>query len=63
VSGAGALLEADKRPAEALRRDVTSPGGTTEAAVNVLNGSNGLRELMGRAVAAATERGKALGKS
>lgn len=62
VSGAGALLEADKRPPEALRQDVTSPGGTTEAALNVLNGSNGLRELMGRAVAAATERGKALGK-
>jgi pyrroline-5-carboxylate reductase len=62
VSGAGALLEADHRPAEELRRDVTSPGGTTEAALKVLNGPNGLRELMARAVAAATERGKALGK-
>lgn len=63
VSGAGALLEADNRPAEELRRDVTSPGGTTEAALKVLNGPNGLRDLMSRAVAAATERGKALGKS
>lgn len=62
VSGAGALLETDNRPAEELRRDVTSPGGTTEAALKVLNGHNGLRELMSRAVAAATERGKALGK-
>jgi pyrroline-5-carboxylate reductase len=63
VSGAGALLETDNRPATELRRDVTSPGGTTEAALNVLDGPNGLRELVVRAVAAATERGKALGKS
>jgi pyrroline-5-carboxylate reductase len=63
VSGAGALLEADNRPAEQLRQDVTSPGGTTEAALKVLNGPNGLRELMARAVAAATERGNALGKT
>ena len=62
VSGAGALLEADARPAAELRRDVTSPGGTTEAALNVLNGTNGLRELVLRAVDAATARGKALGK-
>ena len=62
VSGAGALLETDNRPAAELRRDVTSPGGTTEAALNVLNGPNGLRELILRAIAAATERGKALGR-
>ena len=62
VSGAGALLEADARPVGELRRDVTSPRGTTEAALNVLNGPNGLPELMLRAVAAATERGKVLGK-
>ena len=62
VSGAGALLDADNRSAAELRRDVTSPGGTTEAALNVLNGPNGLTELMLRAVAAATERGKVLGK-
>jgi pyrroline-5-carboxylate reductase len=61
VSGAGALLDADDRPAAELRRDVTSPGGTTEAALSVLNEPNGLRELMSRAVAAATKRGKVLG--
>lgn len=62
VSGAGALLAADPRPAADLRRDVTSPGGTTEAALKVLMAEPGLVELMARAVAAATERGTALGK-
>jgi pyrroline-5-carboxylate reductase len=63
VSGAGALIANDPRPAEELRRDVTSPGGTTEAALSVLTGPDGLVNLMKRAVAAATERGKALGKT
>ena len=63
VSGAGALIADDPRPAEDLRRDVTSPGGTTEAALSVLTAADGLVNLMKRAVAAATERGKALGKT
>lgn len=63
VSGAGALVANDPRPAEDLRRDVTSPGGTTEAALSVLTAHDGLVNLMKRAVAAATERGKALGKN
>ncbi|MDE2474038.1 MAG: pyrroline-5-carboxylate reductase [Alphaproteobacteria bacterium] len=63
VSGAGALVANDPRPAEDLRRDVTSPGGTTEAALGVLTAPDGLVNLMKRAVAAATERGKALGKN
>lgn len=63
VSGAGALIANDARPAEDLRRDVTSPGGTTEAALSILTAQDGLVGLMKRAVAAATERGKALGKS
>lgn len=62
ISGAGALLAADQRPAEALRKEVTSPGGTTEAALNVLTAPDGLRALMDRAIAAATLRGKELGK-
>jgi pyrroline-5-carboxylate reductase len=61
VSGAGALLDADKRPASDLRRDVTSPGGTTEAALNVLMAKNGLEVLMTRAIRAATARAKQLG--
>ncbi len=61
VSGAGALLDAeDSAPAE-LRRNVTSPGGTTEAALKVLMGDDGLAKLMRRAVAAARDRARALG--
>ena len=63
VSGAGALLAADTRPAPDLRREVTSPGGTTEAALNVLMASDGLETLMRRAVEAATRRGRELGKT
>ncbi|MEI9931416.1 MAG: pyrroline-5-carboxylate reductase dimerization domain-containing protein [Rhizomicrobium sp.] len=56
IMGAGALLAADKRPPTDLRREVTSPGGTTEAALKVLLSSNGLTRLMARAVAAANKR-------
>jgi len=56
IMGAGALLEADARPPAELRRDVTSPGGTTEAALKVLIGDKGLNGLMARAVAAANKR-------
>lgn len=62
VTGAGALLQADPRPPEELRRDVTSPHGTTEAALEVLLGEGGLEELMARAVAAATRRSRELAK-
>jgi pyrroline-5-carboxylate reductase len=62
VAGAGALLDADGRGADRLRQEVTSPGGTTEAALNVLMAKDGLEELMTRAIAAATQRGKELGK-
>ncbi len=60
ITGAGALLDADQRPAAELRRDVTSPGGTTEAALKVLMADAGLRALMTRAVAAANARAKEL---
>jgi pyrroline-5-carboxylate reductase len=63
VSGAGALLDADARPASELRKEVTSPGGTTEAALNVLVAKEGLEDLMRRAVDAATRRGRELGKA
>lgn len=61
VVGAGALLDADLRPAAELRRDVTSPGGTTEAALEVLMAEDGLKRLMARAIAAANRRAKELG--
>jgi pyrroline-5-carboxylate reductase len=56
IMGAGALLETDRRPPSELRRDVTSPGGTTEAALKILMGPEGLNRLMARAVSAANRR-------
>ena len=60
VAGAGALLAADKSPASALREAVTSPGGTTAAALSVLMADDGLVTLMKRAVAAARKRAQEL---
>ena len=60
VSGAGALLAQSEDDAATLRRNVTSPGGTTEAALSVLMASDGLSPLMRRAVRAAAERSRAL---
>jgi pyrroline-5-carboxylate reductase len=56
ISGAGALLDADPRRPEALRRDVTSPGGTTEAALGVLMTDDALGRLVDKAVSAASAR-------
>lgn len=56
VSGAGALLDASDLPAAELRRNVTSPGGTTAAALDVLTGDDALGTLMRAAVAAAKRR-------
>jgi pyrroline-5-carboxylate reductase len=60
VAGAGALLAADKSPASALREAVTSPGGTTAAALSVLMAEDGLIALMKRAVQAARKRAEEL---
>lgn len=63
VAGAGALaIEADEDPA-VLRQNVTSPGGTTAAGLKVLmDAEHGLVALMDKTVAAATERGRELGR-
>jgi pyrroline-5-carboxylate reductase len=61
ITGAAALLaQTGEQPAE-LRRQVTSPNGTTEAAMNVLLGEHGLPPLLREAVAAALRRSKELG--
>ncbi len=60
IIGSGALLDADPRAPAELRRDVTSPHGTTEAALEILMADNGLTQLMIRAVAAARARAVAL---
>lgn len=56
IVGAGALLEASDKEASELRRDVTSPGGTTEAALAVLMERDALSVLMAKAVEAARKR-------
>lgn len=60
VSGAGELLHQSDLDAATLRKNVTSPGGTTAAALDVLMGKDGMQQLMTRAVAAATKRSKEL---
>jgi pyrroline-5-carboxylate reductase len=61
ITGAAALLaNSGAEPAD-LRRQVTSPGGTTEAALNVLLGANGLPTLLREAVGKAMRRSKELG--
>jgi pyrroline-5-carboxylate reductase len=60
VAGAGELLHRSDLEAAKLRENVTSPGGTTAAALKVLMGRNGLDPLMKKAVAAATRRSREL---
>jgi pyrroline-5-carboxylate reductase len=60
VAGAGELLNRSELPHYQLRRNVTSPGGTTAAALEVLMGEDGLGPLMRRAVVAATKRSREL---
>jgi len=60
VAGAGELMmQSDLSPAN-LRENVTSPGGTTEAALAVLMDKDGFPELLNKAVAAAVKRGQEL---
>jgi pyrroline-5-carboxylate reductase len=60
VAGSGELLHRSSEPAATLRANVTSPGGTTAAALGVLMNKDGLQPLMTKAIAAATRRGKEL---
>lgn len=60
VAGAGELLHRSDQPAGALREAVTSPGGTTRAALDVLMADDGVQQLMNRAVAAAARRSREL---
>jgi pyrroline-5-carboxylate reductase len=62
VAGSGELLHRSEVAAATLRQNVTSPGGTTAAALDVLMGHDGLQPLMIRAIAAATRRSKELAK-
>ena len=60
VSGAGELAHQSPEPAAQLRRNVTSPGGTTEAALGVLMAADGIQPVFNRALAAAVRRAREL---
>lgn len=60
VAGAGTLLQRAQEPAAELRQNVTSPGGTTAAALAVLMAEDGLGPLLKRAVQAAAHRSREL---
>ena len=62
VAGSGELLHRSELSSATLRQNVTSPGGTTAAALAVLTGPDGMQSLLTRAVAAATKRSKELAK-
>jgi pyrroline-5-carboxylate reductase len=60
IAGSGELLRGSKLDAATLRKNVTSPGGTTAAALDVLMGPGGFETLLETAVAKATRRSREL---
>ena len=60
VAGAGELARVSPESAAALREAVTSPGGTTLAALDVLMGRDGIEPLLARAILAAAKRSREL---
>ena len=60
VAGSGALLAASPEDAGQLRRNVTSPNGTTQAALEVLMAASAWPDAVSRAIAATTARSRAL---
>lgn len=63
VSGAGELMQQSNDDAQVLRENVTSPGGTTAAALAVLMAEGGMQQLFDTAIAAAKLRSEELAKS
>jgi pyrroline-5-carboxylate reductase len=60
VAGAGELMRSSGTSAEILRQNVTSPKGTTYAALQILMADEGMRPLLEKAVAAAAKRSREL---
>jgi pyrroline-5-carboxylate reductase len=60
VGGSGELLHRSAAGATTLRENVTSPGGTTAAALEVLMGPGGFEEILTRAIAAAARLSREL---
>ncbi len=63
IIGAGALLDASDADVKTLRENVTSPNGTTQAALNILMEDGALVTLMKRAIKAARDRGVEISES
>jgi pyrroline-5-carboxylate reductase len=62
VSGAGELMQSSGEDASTLRQNVTSPGGTTAAALAVLMADGGIEDLLKTAVLAGEGRSRELAK-
>ncbi|MEX1083739.1 MAG: pyrroline-5-carboxylate reductase dimerization domain-containing protein, partial [Xanthobacteraceae bacterium] len=60
VAGSGELLHRSRLDPATLRQNVTSPGGTTAAALEVLMAADGLDPLLKKAIAAAVKRSREL---
>lgn len=60
ISGSAALLKKSKSSATDLRKNVTSPGGTTSAALEVIMAEDGLAKIMRKAMQQAKARSKEL---
>ena len=60
IAGSGELLKQSAIDPATLRKNVTSPGGTTAAALDVLMGPGGIETLLTTAVAMATRRSREL---
>ncbi|MCK4940121.1 MAG: pyrroline-5-carboxylate reductase [Rhodospirillaceae bacterium] len=60
VAGSGELLGRSNETAKDLRENVTSPGGTTAAALEILMANGGMKDLMVSAIDAATKRSREL---
>jgi pyrroline-5-carboxylate reductase len=60
VAGAGELMHRSPLDPATLRQNVTSPGGTTAAALDVLIAKDGLDPVLNKAIAAATRRSREL---
>jgi pyrroline-5-carboxylate reductase len=60
VMGSGELLRQSVEPAAQLRVNVTSPGGTTAAALKVLMADDGIQQVFDKALAAAAHRSQEL---
>jgi pyrroline-5-carboxylate reductase len=60
VAGSGEMLQRSPLEAGTLRQNVTSPGGTTAAALDVLMAADGMAPLMRKAIASAARRSREL---